>query len=130
MNPTFYILLFSAYEDKNRKNPLSEPFDTPHEVPPFDRIQLKDYLPAFEQAITEACKDIRKITENTEQASFENTIATLDQAGEQLNIISSVFFNLNSACTNEEMQKIAQQISPRLTEYSNSIYMNPQLFKG
>ncbi len=129
MNPTFYILLFSAYEDKNRKNPLSEPFDTPHEVPPFDRIQLKDYLPAFEQAITEACKDIRKITENTEQASFENTIATLDQAGEQLNIISSVFFNLNSACTNEEMQKIAQQISPRLTEYSNSIYMNPQLFQ-
>ena len=91
MNPTFYILLFSAYEDKNRKNPLSEPFDTPHEVPPFDRIQLKDYLPAFEQAITEARKDIRRITENTEQASFENTIATLDQAGEQLNIISSVF---------------------------------------
>lgn len=115
----------SAYH----KNPLSEPFATPHQVPPFHRIQLEDYLPAFEQAMTEAREDIRKIAENTEQADFENTIAALDRAGEQLNIISSVFFNLNSACTNEEMQKMAQQISPRLTEYSNSIYMNTQLFQ-
>lgn len=133
MKSTFYttalILLLTACEDKKDRNPLLESFHTPHQVPPFDQIKLEHYLPAFTQAIAEARQDIQQIIDNPEKPGFDNTIAALDYAGERLNNISSIFFNLNSACTNEEMQKIAQQISPQLTEYSNSIYMNPLLFE-
>lgn len=125
---TALILLLASCEEKTEKNPLLESFNTPHETPPFDRIKTGDYETAFGQAISEARKDIQTIIENPATPDFENTIVALDRAGERLNTVSSVFFNLNSACTNEEMQQIAQKVSPQLTEYSNSIYMNRSLF--
>lgn len=132
MNKKIYMaafLLMSLSCSKQEKNPLLEDFKTPHATPPFEEIQTKDYLPAFDQAIAAARQEIRSIAESSEQPSFENTIVALDAAGEKLNTISAIFFNLNSANTNAEMQKIAQEVSPKLTEFGNSIYMNPQLFK-
>ncbi len=122
------ILCSTFYKKGNDKNPLLEKFGTPFETPPFDKIRLSDYEPAFDQAIAEARQEIQAIIDNPESPDFENTIAALDRSGERLNIVSSVFFNLNSACTGEEMQKIARQISPKLTAYGNSISMNPRLF--
>lgn len=122
------LLLMTSCTGKDEKNPLLEPFQSPHHTPPFDRIRIGHYEPAFEQSIAGAKAEIEAIAHDTETPDFANTIEALDQAGCQLSKISSIFFNLNSACTNEEMQQIAQRISPALTEYSNSIYMNPQLF--
>lgn len=133
MEPTLctpaFIFLLASYEDKSSYNPLLENFNAPYATPPFDQIKTEHYEPAFEAALSEARKDITNITKNPANPDFENTIVALDGAGEKLNTISSVFFNLNSSCTNEEMQQIAQRISPKLTEYSNSIYMDPVLFQ-
>ena len=118
-----------ACNHKTDKNPLLEDFKTVHHTPPFDRIRTEHYEPAFEKAIADARKEIEQIAHTDSAPDFENTIAALDRAGERLGEISSIFFNLNSACTNDEMQQIAQRISPKLTEYSNSIYMDPILFK-
>ena len=125
---TAFILMVACHH-KTEKNPLLENFETAHHTPPFDRIETAHYEPAFEKAIANARKEIEQIAQSGSAPDFENTIAALDQAGERLSEISSIFFNLNSDCTNDEMQQIAQRISPKLTEYGNSIYMDPVLFK-
>lgn len=111
------------------KNPLLENYSAPYQTPPFGHIRIEHYEPAFTQSIAEATEEIQAIAASPEPPTFENTIAALDNAGEKLGEISAIFFNLNSAHTNEEMQQIAQRISPQLTAYSNQIYMNPELFK-
>lgn len=113
----------------NRQNPLLQVFDTPFQTPPFDRIAQADYEPAFQEAIRQAYLEMEAIAGNPEPPTFANTIEALDRAGETLNTVSSVFFNLNSACTSDAMQETAQIISPLLTEYANSITMNPTLFR-
>ena len=110
-------------------NPLLEIFNTPFQTPPFDRIKLEHYKPGFQHAIKEAKKDIQNIIDNTTPPTFANTIEALEKSGEKLDQISNIFFNLNSACTNDTMQGIAQEVSPALTEYANSISMNPELFQ-
>ncbi|OFM83959.1 MULTISPECIES: M3 family metallopeptidase [Weeksella] len=107
------------------KNILLENFDTP----PFSKIHLNDYLPAFEKSIEQARAEILIIAEQKESPTFENTIDALENSGVQLDKISSIFFNLNSAETNDEMQQIAQEISPLLSEFSNDILLNEQLFE-
>ena len=106
-------------------NPLLEPFDQA----PFSKIKNEHFKPAFLQAIEDAKKEIDAIMDNPEPPSFENTVAALDFAGQQLDRISSVFFNLNSAETNEEIQKIAQEVSPLLSEFGNDITLNQGLFQ-
>ncbi|SDM75261.1 M3 family metallopeptidase [Kriegella aquimaris] len=106
-------------------NPLLTPFDTA----PFSKIKNEHFKPAFLAAMADARKEIDLITENSEAPTFENTIEALDFSGQQLDRISSVFFNLNSAETNEEIQKIAQEVSPLLSEFSNDITLNEALFK-
>tara|TARA_R110000744_G_scaffold95708_1_gene184850 strand:+ start:1705 stop:3729 length:2025 start_codon:yes stop_codon:yes gene_type:complete len=106
-------------------NPLLSPFDTA----PFSQIKNKHFKPAFLQSMEDARKEIDAITSNTEEPTFENTIEALEFSGQQLDRISSVFFNLNSAETNEEIQKIAQEISPLLSEFGNDITLNEALFK-
>ena len=108
---------------------LNTSFKTPYQTAPFSKIKNEDYLPAFLQAIKEAKAEIDAITNNPEAPSFENTIEVLDFSGEQLDRISSIFFNLNSAETNDEIQKIAQEVSPLLSEFSNDITLNESLFK-
>jgi len=108
---------------------LNKSFNTPYHTAPFSKIKSTDYLPAFKKGIENAKAEIDAITANLEDPTFENTIEALDFSGEELDRISSIFFNLNSAETNDEIQKIAQEVSPLLSEFSNDITLNEKLFK-
>lgn len=107
------------------KNPLLELFD----LAPFSQIQSEHFLPAIKNAITIAKQEVDAIVSNVENPSFSNTIEKLEYSGELLDRVTSIFFNLNSAETNEEIQKIAQEASPLLSEFSNDIALNADLFK-
>jgi peptidyl-dipeptidase Dcp len=108
-------------------NPLLEKFETPFETAPFHLIKSDHFLPAIEEAIKMAQAEIENI-KNHPIPDFENTIAALDQVGEKLNTVSSIFFNLNAAETNETIQKLAREISPLLTAHSNNILLDSELF--
>ena len=108
---------------------FSKKFNTKYETAPFSQIKMEDYKPAFEENIKTAKAEIDAIINNSENPTFENTLEALDFAGNALDRLSSIFFNLNSAETSEEMQKIAQEVSPLLTEFSNDITLNEDLFK-
>ena len=110
-------------------NPLLKDFTTPYASAPFASIKNEHFKPAFEKAIEEAKKEIDLIVANEEEASFENTIVPLEFSGNKLNRISSIFFNLNSAETNDEIQKIAQEVSPMLSAFANDISLNESLFE-
>ncbi|KEO73875.1 M3 family metallopeptidase [Anditalea andensis] len=109
-------------------NPLLLQFDTPFETPPFDRIKTAHFLPAIEEAIALSKKEINAI-KATDKPTFQNTIEALDGAGERLNVVSAIFFNLNAAETSEEIQKLARDISPLLTAHSNDILLDKELFE-
>ena len=111
------------------KNILTENFRTEFQTAPFSKIATTDFLPAFKLGIKNAKTEIDTIVNNTEAPTFKNTIEALDFSGEQLDRISSIFFNLNSAETNDEIQKIAQEVSPLLSEFGNDITLNQDLFK-
>lgn len=104
-------------------------FDTPFGVPPFDKISVDDYVPAFEAGMTQQAAEIDSIVNNPEPPNFENTILALDNSGSVLNRVSAVFFGLEGTDTNEEMQKIKSEMSPRLTTHSDNINLNEQLFE-
>ncbi len=108
---------------------LNTRFNTPFNTAPFSKIKTEAYLPAFKKAIENAKNEIDQIVENSALPNFENTIEALDYTGEQLDRISSIFFNLNAAETNDAIQKIAQEVSPLLTEFSNDIALNVALFE-
>ncbi|MFY7740886.1 MAG: M3 family metallopeptidase [Flavobacterium sp.] len=108
---------------------LTSTFNTKHNTAPFSLIKLEDYKPAFIENIALAKAEIDEITSNSEVPTFENTIVALEFAGSTLDRLSSIFFNLNSAETCDEMQKIAQEVSPLMTEFSNDIALNEDLFK-
>ncbi|TYB79317.1 M3 family metallopeptidase [Bizionia myxarmorum] len=110
-------------------NILNTKFQTPFQTAPFSKITDSDYLPAFEIAIDKARSEIDAITANTEAPTFENTIEALDFSGEELDRLSSIFFNMNSAETNDAIQKIAQDVSPLLSDFSNDITLNQALFE-
>ncbi len=109
-------------------NPLLQPFKGAYETAPFGSVKIEHYLPAFEAAIEEARNEIQEIIDRTDAPTFENTIVALDIAGERLNRVQNIFFNLNSAETCDEMQEIAQDIAPKLSDFSNDITLNEQLF--
>ena len=96
---------------------------------PFSQIKTTDYEPAFNEAISQAKAEIQQIITNTDAPTFENTIEAMSFSGMQLDRISNIFFNLNSAETNEELQKIAQIVAPKLSAFGNDISLNPELFK-
>ena len=106
-------------------NPLLQNFNTA----PFSSISNEHFKPAIKEAIEMAKKEIISIVENDSKASFENTTVALDFTGEKLNRITSIFFNLNAAETNDGIQKIAQEIAPWLSEFRNDITLNEALFK-
>ena len=109
-------------------NPLLKPFDTAYQSAPFQEIKEEHYLPAFRELIQKTEEEIKQISENPENPTFENTVEALAYSGEQLDVVSNIFFNLNSAETNDEIQKIAQEVSPLLTEFSSKISQNEKLF--
>lgn len=109
-------------------NPLLGEFGAPHGATPFDKIKNEHYLPAFRYGMDEGRREVDAIAGNADAPTFENTIAALDYSGASLTRTSGVFFNLNEAETNPEMQQIAREVTPLLTEYSNDITLNEQLF--
>ena len=109
-------------------NILLQKFDTKLDTAPFSKIKNEDYLPAFQEAIVLAKAEIDTIVNNTENPTFENTIEALAFSGDTLDRISSIFFNLNSAETSDEMQKIAQDVSPLLSDFGNDVRLNAALF--
>lgn len=108
---------------------LTQKFNTKHNTAPFSQIKLADYQPAFIENIAAAKAEIDAIINNPEAPTFKNTIEALEFSGNALDRLSSIFFNLNSAETSDEMQKIAQEVSPLLTEFSNDITLNEDLFQ-
>ncbi|HOE59898.1 MAG TPA: M3 family metallopeptidase [Bacteroidales bacterium] len=122
------LTIVACKNEKQRTNPLLAKWDTPFEVPPFDRIDTSDYFPAMMESIRQHEVEIEAIAENNSAPTFENTILAFDTSGKLLTRITNVFFNLLEANTNDQMQKIAEKISPILSEYQDNIYMNPKLF--
>ncbi|MDO8928906.1 MAG: M3 family metallopeptidase [Bacteroidota bacterium] len=109
-------------------NPFFSEYKTPHQVPPFNEIKMGHYLPAIEEGISEQVAEIKTITDNKEEATFDNTILVFDLSGDLLKRATYVFFNQNSANTNDEMQALAREITPKLTTHSNNIMLNKELF--
>lgn len=110
-------------------NPLTSPWQTLYQTPPFDEIKTEHYEPAFHYALKIARVEIRTIAENPKTADFENTVAALDRSGELLDRISNIFFNLLVCHTSKELQDLAQKIQPELTAFSNEITLNEKLFQ-
>jgi peptidyl-dipeptidase Dcp len=109
-------------------NPLLEPFSTKYTAVPFDLIKIEHYLPAFKAGIKQHNDEIEIIINTTATPTFQNTIETLECSGRLLNRVSNIFYNLNSADTNDALQKIADELSPLITDHANSISLNEKLF--
>ena len=109
-------------------NPLLAAWNTPHQTPPFSEIELSDYEPAFDAAIACSRAEVDAIVNNPKKPTFGTTIVALERQGELLNRISGIFFNLLEADTSDEMQEIALRVQPKLTEFSNDLSLNPELF--
>ena len=110
-------------------NPLFAPWTGPFEAPPFDRIRPSDFEPAFQAALASAQAEVAAIAANPDPPSFENTIEALERSGRDLDRVSSVFFNLAAADTNEELQSLEREIAPRLARHHSEIYLNEALFQ-
>ena len=113
----------------NMKNPLLTESSAPFGAPEFDKIEDAHYLPAFEAAIAEAKAEIDAIVANPDEPTFENTIEAMEYAGETLDRVAGIFYNLMEANTNDAMQETAEKISPMLTEYSMYVSLNNDLFQ-
>lgn len=110
-------------------NPLLKPFETPFQTAPFSEIKEEHYIPAITEAIAVAKAEVDAILENEETPNFKNTIEALEAGGTLVGTIAEIFFNLNSAETNDEIQEIAHTLSPMLSEYGNDIMLNENLFQ-
>jgi peptidyl-dipeptidase Dcp len=129
-----FCIAFTGCQNKpsvviDKTNPFFNTFNTPFGVPPFDKIVSKHYVPAFEQGIAEGREDLKKILSNNSEPTFQNTIDPLDKMGELITKVSYVFFGITSANTNDTLQKIEVEISPKLSQYRDEILLNPVLFK-
>lgn len=109
-------------------NPLLKPFNTPHQTAPFNEIETSHYEQAMEEGMKMGNEEIKNIIENSDEPTFENTILAVENSGKVLDRVTTIFFNLLSAETNDEMDGIAERITPKLTEYSNNISLNEALF--
>src|SRR5262249_23503296 len=110
-------------------NPLLAPWTGPFEAPPFNRINPRHFVEAFESALSLAQAEIDALAANPEPPSFENTIVALERSGRLLTRISSVFFNLTTANTNDEIEAIERKIAPRIARHRCCFYLNEPLFR-
>ena len=113
----------------NMENPLLTESAAPFGAPEFDKIKTEHYLPAFEAAIAEAKAEIDAIVANTEEPTFENTIEAMEYSGKTLNTVAGIFYNLMEANTDDQMQAVAEQIAPMMTEFSMYVSLNQDLFQ-
>jgi len=129
------LFLFSCGKKKDDSasqdtaNPFFKTWTTPYGIPPFEEIKAEHYIPAFERGMEEQIAEIDAIVNNPEAPTFENTILALEYSGELLYNVAAVFFNLMEAVNSPEMEKIAENISPKLSKHSDNIGLNPELFK-
>lgn len=110
-------------------NPLLSSFETPFQLPPFSEIKEEHYVEAIDFALSEAKKEVKDIIENTDSPTFENVIEALENSGAMLTRNSTVLFNLNSAETNEKLQKITQEVSPKLAAFDSEVKQDSNLFE-
>ena len=118
----------AAVSPKPADNPLLTASTLPFQAPPFDKIKDADFMPAFEQGMTEHLAEIRKIAENPDPPTFANTFEAMERSGETLTRVSRVFFGLVQADTNDARQKIQEEVAPKLAEHQDTIYLDPKLF--
>lgn len=125
-------ILFSCSqsdEESTSMNPFFEPYNTPFEVPPFDKIKNEHFAPALREGIKQQQAEIDAIVQNSDEPTFENTIEVMERSGDLLARTSTVFYNLNSANTNDEIQAIAREMAPELSKHSDNINLNEKLFE-
>jgi peptidyl-dipeptidase Dcp len=131
MKPSKLILLMTAISLSAAAlatNPLLEPYKTPHQTIPFNQIKTEDYFPAFQEAMKQHNVEVDAIVNNPQAPTFENTIVALEKSGSLLTKVASPFYNLLSSETNDDLQAIAEKISPLMSEHHNSINLNEKLF--
>lgn len=121
--------VFLVFTSCNMENPLLVESALPYGAPQFDKIRNEHYLPAFREAVSQAKAEIDAIVDNPEDPDFFNTIEALEYSGRALDRVSGIFYNLNEADTDEEMQSIAEEVSPLMTEYSMYVSLNERLFE-
>jgi peptidyl-dipeptidase Dcp len=127
-----FSLLFMGCKQQHevdKSNPFFTSYNTPFDVPPFEKIMAKNYMPAFEKGMADGRAELEAMLKSKKEPDFENTIVALDNSGDLLTKVSSVFFSQAGANTNDSLQKIEMEISPVLTEYRDEILLNPVLFK-
>ena len=122
------LMVLGCTTKENKMNPFFEDYQTPFQIPPFEKIEFSHYAPAFEAGMKEQLKDIEKITSNEQAPSFENTIVELERTGKILDKVSNVFFNLLGSNTDDSMDQLAVEISPQLSAHGDSILLNKELF--
>lgn len=110
-------------------NPLLEKLDTPFETVPFNRVHNEDILPALQMALENGRQEIEQIRKNPAEPTFENTLEALERSGSSVGLVARVLYNLNAAETNEEIQKIARESSPLLSDYANDVLLDETLFQ-
>ncbi len=123
------LIMQSCKQDTSTDNPFFSQFNTPFEVPPFDKIRDHHYLPAFREGMKKHCAEITAIINNSATPDFQNTVEALEKSGQMLNQVSAVFFNLQQANTNDSLNAIAEIITPELTAHSDAIFLNEKLFE-
>ena len=121
-------LFTSTSNTAHSANPFFTDYETLFQIPPFEEIKMEHYKPGFEQGMKEHLDEINDITANTAAATFENTFVALERTGKTLDKVSDVFFNLLSSNTNDQMDSLAQEMSPKLSAHSDSILLNKDLF--
>lgn len=127
----FLLTFFSTFmlAQTISKNPFFEEWITPFQTPPFSKIKNEHFLPALEEGIKQQRAELNEIINNPDVPTFQNTIAALEKSGKLLSKVTRVFFNLTSANTNDELQKVAEVITPQLTKLNNDIYLNEKLYQ-
>lgn len=122
------LMVAACAPTKEEKNPFLSDYNTPFNVPPFDKIREAHYMPAFEEAMRQHKLEIENIVSNTEAPNFANTIEAYEYSGSLLRNVSLVFYNANSANTNDEIQAIATELAPKMSQHNDNIRLNPDLF--
>ncbi len=137
MKLTFFILMAVILlsplnypnEEKNMNNPFFKEWKTPHQTPPFNEIKEEHFLPAFEEGMKQQKAEVDELLNNKDKATFENTIEAMEKSGALLTKVSNVFYNLLSSNTNDEMQKLAETLTPMLSKHRDDINLNEKLFE-
>ncbi|MHC1689858.1 MAG: M3 family metallopeptidase [Bacteroidales bacterium] len=122
-------IITSCSQQKSAENPLLAKWDTPYEIPPFEKIKIEHFMPAYVEAMAQHKAEIDSIVNNTEAPTFDNTIVAYDNSGELLDKISPVFSNISGTASTPEVIALAKELSPLTSKHFNEISLNPLLFQ-